>query len=82
MLTFEPHAGWHATRHVMRRKWPSSVDPLFFADDLDLLFCVVLSFECEWPDLYPGRVGRPGLDDLALLRRLLLHNVVLSSERG
>ena len=63
----------------MRCSPTTSLVGLLFADDRDLLFCLFPSFERERPDLYPDGFGWPGLNDFALLRRLLLNDIILST---
>src|SRR5262245_22277402 len=52
---------------------------LLHADCLDLLFSVGLGLERRRPNLDPGCLGRASFDDLALLRRLLLDDVVVGA---
>src|SRR6185437_14780389 len=77
-------------RSSVRKKGPSAwAAPLpdgsylvsLDADRFDLLFSVALGLECRRANLDPGRFGRAGLNDLALLRRLLLYNVVVGAGR-
>jgi methionyl-tRNA synthetase len=55
---------------------------LLHTDCFDLLFGVGLRLEGRWPDLDPGGFGRTSFDDLALLCRLLLNDVIVGTGRG
>src|SRR5215510_2726109 len=54
---------------------------LFNADRLDLLFSFGLRLERRRSDLNPGCLSRARLDDLTLLRRLLLDDVIVGACR-
>src|SRR5262245_36489397 len=54
---------------------------LFYTHRLDLFFSFGLSLERHRPDLNPGCFGRTSFDHLALLRRLLLDDVVVGASR-
>jgi hypothetical protein len=55
---------------------------LLNADSLDLFLGVGLGFESRWTNLNPSCLGWTRFYDFALLRRLLLNDVVIGAGRG
>src|SRR5262245_5998984 len=55
--------------------------PFFLAHHGDLLIGLFTRLERQWSNLHPGRLGRAHIDDLALLARRVLNDVIFRRQR-